>query len=519
MSYLLGLGAFYFITLTLLSIGVHASPLYYGEAGSFIQLINKMAVTGNLPFRQFEFMYGPILLYFPLAVGRILAPFGISLEVSYYASVMAMMLIGLLLLYWILNWLELGARTKRFVFVFTGIGMLNVTLGENYTPVRFLIAPALLLLQSELDSRSKLLKPISRGSLITLYICFGSCLAWSISPEAGVAYSASSAVYCTLSAWRNGLSALFGLIAAPAGIALMWTLFGPDYLTGLLSFAGGFGNFPIIPAPHILLFLLTLTLIVPAGLARMLRWNGSRNEMLYASLAVLGLSYSAPALGRCDPGHVLFNGIVILFLGFVMVERYWKRWMPYYLAAFGLIFALGVHLSVEYSYRGQIKPVLFYAAKRYPAAASLKDFGDRTARLLNKPFTIADQEKYDLLALEKVGRVVTPIQSDKRIDEYLRAHNKFVSEPYVGLIGVSDEKSMKRKLDVLKREQWVLVDLTNCCSETDTPAFTEELMMCPFPYRRKNEPQIPEADVRSYILSHFTRIADVGPYSLYQKRL
>jgi hypothetical protein len=100
-----------------------------------------------------------------------------------------------------------------------------------------------------------------------------------LSPEIAVAFVLGWIGYSTLvviadrSRWRL----IPASVAALAIVAVAAHLLLPEaYYGSLLSFSQGAHNLPILPAVHILLYLLTLVLIVPPQLAA--GWRGQTQD-------------------------------------------------------------------------------------------------------------------------------------------------------------------------------------------------------------------------------------------------
>jgi hypothetical protein len=258
------------------------------------------------------------------------------------------------MLYRIVNDGTLDIGPKRTVFVLTALAMLNVTLGLNYTPIRFLTAPFLLLLLHAAVARVSCFDTPRRILIPALTAGVSSIFVWAISPEAGIAYSAAAALFLFISAWQRDWRIAFIIPFCPIGFLAAVGLFGREYMSAVLDFSSGLGNFLIVPAPYMVFFLITLVCIVPVGVAMAARENPCRIPILFSFLA-LGLAYVKPALGRCDPGHVLWNGLCIFLLGFSVVARYYSKFQRTYLLCFGLLFVIGHQLGVDLTYRRQLQ--------------------------------------------------------------------------------------------------------------------------------------------------------------------
>lgn len=491
LKYLYVCGSLYAVVVGGLSYLAIQSPYFYGEARSFLLRLDRMLNAGEIPYRQFDFAYGWLQLYLPASIYSLARPLHASLEFSYYLTLMLMMLGGLTMLYQIVNSPILGIGPKRSVFVLTALAMINVTLGLNYTPVRFLTAPYLLLVLYSVVSKVREL-PRSKA-LIRIIVVAGlsSVLVWSLSPEAGIAYSATSAFLLLILSVRKDRWLLCGIPFCALGCLISLAIFGRNYVAAILDFGSGMGNFLVVPAPYMVFFLITLICLVPVGLAMAAR-DDSRNAPLLLSFGAMGLAYVAAAMGRCDPGHVLWNGICIFLLGFAFVGKYYRAFQPVYLTAFGLFFVFGLQLGVDLTYMGQLR------------------------RLTAQHMDSTQNPGIELRRLESVDRVAVPFALDKRTETYLSSHSKFAHDRSVE-DWVWDRQGLDKKLEAIAASPYVLADLSQCCFE-DPTELVELIMLYPLKYQPRNMPFSTGEHIRSFVDAKFERVDRIGSYTLYRHR-
>ena len=139
---------FYASILGVYSVLVHASSHSFGEASYFLNRIDQIALFGKVPFRDFEFAYGPLLLYVPALVHGLGAPLQISVEWSYYLSLVLFSIAGVCALFWLVDNLIPGRYYKLVVFGGLALIGLNPTMGMNYRYFRF-IGPYVAILMAE----------------------------------------------------------------------------------------------------------------------------------------------------------------------------------------------------------------------------------------------------------------------------------------------------------------------------------------------------------------------------------
>jgi len=115
---------------------------YFGETKLFISRIEAM-VMGLAPYRDFNFTYGPALLYLPYFVYRLFEGW-FSIEQVYGFALAVNWCAGLYLAYYIVSRLS-GAFARCTVFLILVIPCLNISLGLNYTLLRFTLPMASLI--------------------------------------------------------------------------------------------------------------------------------------------------------------------------------------------------------------------------------------------------------------------------------------------------------------------------------------------------------------------------------------
>jgi hypothetical protein len=112
----------------------------YDESRYLIDRVRLLA-EGRTPYREFEFAYGPLLLYGPLAIARM---FGIGIESGYYAFWSLTATLGYYLLYQTINRIDFPCSRKRTIFLVFSLGVMPGLLntGANYTLLRFVLPAA-----------------------------------------------------------------------------------------------------------------------------------------------------------------------------------------------------------------------------------------------------------------------------------------------------------------------------------------------------------------------------------------
>lgn len=226
-------------------------------------------------------------------------------------------LVGLYLLFQTLVWIKAAPAAKRSVFLFFwAASLLALTsTGVNYSLFRFVLPAFCTLLvyrrltspQTDRQHALNLLLPVP------LYL-----LLLADSPELAIAFALGILVYVlrfgrlstplSRGAYAVTTIALLAITLAAGRLGLLATMH---------AFRTGGYNFPIMPAPHLLLLLLAigLTACYSGNLLR------SRTPSALLALLPLGSIALAAALGRCDPTHVLFNGLPWLVTASLLTYR------------------------------------------------------------------------------------------------------------------------------------------------------------------------------------------------------
>ena len=462
-------------------------PRYFRESAYFLPQMERILRFGDMPYRDFEFAYGPLLAYLPASLASVVRP----AEAAYYFAIDLTMIAGLWMLWSAIAWLEFSTTWKICIYAILTSCVLNPSLGMNYTMLRFAVAIWLL---------TRVMA--TGGGWVAM--AGGSILAWGVSPEAGVGFTVAAGVYLA------GSKRWVRVAALTLGPLLILLLFGPNCFDSLFRFSGGFFNFVIPPAPYILVYLAVLVWVIPAGLARI-----PRPETF--AMAGLALVYLSPTLGRCDPGHVILNGIPAFLLGLVVLP---KQFGTTYLATLGLLFGVGMHLNREAGHLALLPPAMYYRERWTKSQDQLLATMSKSDRAEVKP--IFDRLEKDLLPsdypeLKGLHNIATPFYTDKYLNSYLMASGTGLRDYYTWTIDISDIQGMRQKIAALDRAEWVVMDIEECCW-VDTPESIADGVMFPVTYSIKRPMFEPSTQVRDAVLQQFESVRQFGRYRLYGRR-
>ena len=321
----------------------------FGESIYMIDRL-KLLAEGGRPYRDFEFAYGVLLLYGP----RALMVLHLSAEQAYFVFLLACYLGGIWMLARIFALLDYPSEHKATIFSMLCLLGLQVTLstGLNYVLLRFISAPYFGLLVQRTDSQGS----GRRDRIFAMLMAAGfTVLMLMISPEMGVAFGAGTigyfCVFCQRD-WRS-VTDYVGFLGIEVAIFLGADRLGIFFT--LKAFSGGAFSFPIVPAPHILLFFVGCGLVT-LFVAERFR-SGSRGDGMLMVVAVSGAALFA-ALSRCDPGHTVLSGIGLVIVAAMLASSVPKFWRWYRLAFFFFFLLIPMATGV-WSYRPLLSKLIF----------------------------------------------------------------------------------------------------------------------------------------------------------------
>lgn len=267
-----------------------------GDGAYFLDRIHLIE-RGQVPYRDFEFVYGSFSLYASIFLGKL---FGCGSTAGFYMLWVAETLAGVALLWFGVRRLDLPAGGKRTVFFLLycfGMQMvLAVTL--NYTLLRYSLPffAVALLPHLDLDKSARSRLQVAAAALAAVVLMLG------ISPEEGIALAVATVLYLPLRRlplrrpWLPDTVLLAAVLGAVVRFSAQRGLFGT-----MGKFGAGAFNLPIYPGLPILLFFGAFFLLL------LYQSTGRLAERLPSNLALLTI-YSfgmlPGALGRCDAVHL-----------------------------------------------------------------------------------------------------------------------------------------------------------------------------------------------------------------------
>lgn len=495
---------------------------YLGDAGYFIEQATVRLCTGRSLYTQLEFAYGPLLLLPIVWLSRLLH---LSVVAAYYLALVLEESAGLALLAYVLNALPIRGSLRKAALLLLAFGCITVHLGLNYTLLRFVTPYALLLLATSAES----------PWLCALLLSLSEVLALLVSPELGLALSIGILTFGGLRAWSARATAgwrqawpWFATAAIPlAVLATLLLTLGRSYLRMAASFSQGAFNLPVGPYPHLLVFLFALVWLVPLGLGRFMHLRDPASARVFAVYAT-GLAFLPAALGRCDPLHVMFDGIGILLLGFFAVSRSSRRVRHAWVAAVALLM-LWDHFVNERLFslrtteiaRQAVMPHL-PATLRHTLILAMAHRDPGLAHLLAEP---RQPDFYlDTAALDAVvgkAPIATPIEISPLVEDQLRTSGHWSPGYYAFWVDMMNTAAEGRSIAEANAHRWMLLpaDWKADRLSLHLPGMAGIFQGYDLHYRLRNPiPYQPGVAFLANLHRQWTPVRQFGPYMLYENR-
>jgi hypothetical protein len=355
-------------TLILWGWGTYLVDPAWCEARGFLQALDLMA-AGQKPYADFMFNYGPATLYVPYAVSWITQG-DVSFEYSYLMTLVAFTILGFAAVFVFLQGLSLRGSARWMALVLGLAGWSQVSMGLNGTPIRFLVVPAgLVLLHAAIRSRSD----VGLSPHLTAFIATGGVvsLAAVMSPEMAIVSVVSCSAYACAHALAGSKRLAVSCVAGLMFVGCVVGAIGTEYFLSVFAFASGGGNFPIYPNAHNIALVAACMCVIPGMIAAAIYDPRDVRAPLAVALAVAGGMLLPAALGRCDPGHVYFNGLVPFTMMFAVTARSKPLVRRSWWCAYGLLFIV----LLQFSYWS-------YYANNFVVAMQMRGFYEQNPQLV-----------------------------------------------------------------------------------------------------------------------------------------
>jgi len=490
---------------------------YWGEATYFLSRIDLVAM-GQRPYVDFQYNYGPLLLYAPLLLDA-LSGHGLGIESAYAWTVVGMTLAGFWATWFFLRSLAIPSGFRPWALGLALVIWAPLTMGLNYAPLRFTFVPfALAACDRVVSGRAS----SGRSPLwATAAVAGLNALAFLISPEMGVACAAGLFAYfcfCGFSADRA--SALHGMIGIAIAVLSVAAL-SEGYFEGLRAFAGGANNFPIYPNLHNLLLVVTALCLLSALGVAILIHRGHPRAPFAAAVGAAATVLLAPALGRCDPGHIVLNELLLFFCVFPVMASMGDRWLWAWSGLYTVAFIIAMQISYWSLYASHYRQALddyIHYGEQSEHVAAWRDAWEQRRRASDKislpnwrrvaPYpTWADEIE------EMRGRLALPLAGDICLDRYAKLAPGYLAPFYpVPIVEILTPSGVHRAVaDSLRNDHIVLpkdVTETTLAGESldmqfyarGISQFLSNLMLYPVDAAPRRPPFLPHMEVSRRLL-------------------
>ena len=299
-----------------------------GEATYFLDRLQHLQ-NGQVPYLQFDFPYGPLILYLPLWASWL---FRVSIADSYYICWILENIVGVALIYQCARLLPATQTQKNNIFFAMACTWWAgpLTFGHNYTPFRFFLGPFLCLLAARrITSQTAPLRFAFEALLAETLLLL-------VSPEQAIAFCGAIVLFLLISVVQTRVFSLFiplGVFAA-GSVTLLALCSGLGLFLTLQTMSHGGYNFPLLPVmQHIPV--VALLIVSASALINAVR---RRRSLGAIELLVLFSLFTLPAgFGRADIGHFMINSTAAILAAWFVLAQYPSLFRAFVWAYFLLV--------------------------------------------------------------------------------------------------------------------------------------------------------------------------------------
>jgi len=485
----------------------------YGESQYFVGRIDLL-LHGSHPYRDVQFVYGPLFIYLPTFMTWIGREIGWSIDQSYLLFLIITHVCGLSALFYFVNRLRLKIHLKLIIFSFVSITFINYSLGLQYTLIRYFLPYAMLFGLQSICVRLEKAGDHNFVRKISVVFFFFSLMALMLSPEVGIIYVVAQAAYCTF-AVRRDRRYLVPLGATLLALPVCLFLCSSAYLMSVLAFGGGSGNFPVVPSVFILFYIGSLFCVVPLLIQAAWTEKDKHTAALIVAVILLIVGFIPGALGRCDPGHVAFNGAAAMAIALAVLGKAYPRKGHYYIAGYAVVFVFLSCFFWTIHYKGIIEPVISAFG------------GNRVLPEEQRPKVIAD------LKLAEYPSIMTPLGVEREVERYLRKTGQYRPAYYNDFIVMASPQQVAREIqsiikapillvpsnilqfkDIGQVDAYLMSDTYRRNQEMSQRSFLGSLQLLPMEYHIVQKPYSAYCEVAKYIAHNFTPTQSADGYFL-----
>lgn len=358
------------VVLTVLAViaeGILLGNRPHGDGSYFIDRLMLMS-AGQTPYADFEFSYGPLLIYAPWVIWQSLAGLGVGVHAAYYAWVALCYAAAVGVTAYVLNRVRMSQvlRSLLFLLIVT-MTLLNPTLGVNYSAVRFLLPYFGLLytdrfLRDSEDAHLRWIVPVLAVMAVAI-----------ITPEMGVALGIAIVARLAYRSIHNPNShgaRLMPFIIGGVVLGIVALLARPGTLA---TFAAGAFYLPLLPGQPGLFFVASMLLLAWATGVAIAR-SEVPDGALYTGWLTLALVLIVPALGRADFLHVFWNGLGAFIAAIAVAGGRWKAGSFYFATVAAAFLIATLTFSATYSLKPFVegsRRILYASERRAHVTAKL----------------------------------------------------------------------------------------------------------------------------------------------------
>lgn len=403
---------------------------YWGESIYFLDHLDHLAL-GFHPHVDFQFNYGPLLLYGPFFLDRLTFHY-LGIEDAYACFLILSYFLGFLGFFLYSQTLTLSSSRRCLMLLLFCLFWIPISMGLNYVPLRFVILPVVIVFFHRI-SLSKTLErdPVWYYLIISCTAACSLVFTFCTSPEMGCVATVALLTYGVALLFQHRYWHTLSTFVGIGGGLLFLTDFVPSLLRGMIGFSSGGYDFPIYPNAHNSALLIALLAVMPLLAISCLQHKADLRTPFAASLIMGAVGMLPAALGRCDPGHVMFNGLflfTLLFPAAAFATR--KRWIAY--SALFFLLVILYFLSYWNHYSGLCKFAFsertLYSQKKELIARSEQNWVSRKQSsshgdLLHWKKTVFYPEGME--ALDQLGTIATPLGVDLSLERFLKLQNNY----------------------------------------------------------------------------------------------
>lgn len=271
----------------------------------------QMLASGSVPYRQFEFVYGPLLLYPILWVQKLLH---LSTVQAYVVTWLVFWQVGVIMVWVVIRGLDFPIPFRKVVFGFLVLAQLAWVGygGLSYTPLRAYFSAFCIVVTYQVWKHSKNVWLTASCSIVSIALTICCSMDQAVAVIVGLfAFMFLLVLSSNREFSRTAFAvSIFGAIVC-LGFAARIGLLRP-----LRAFGGGGYSYPLLPSPAILLVLFAY-IVAGCVLYRALRARFFRaasydittlefslGESIVLPLTIAGCAMIPAALGRCDVLHI-----------------------------------------------------------------------------------------------------------------------------------------------------------------------------------------------------------------------